>query len=120
MAKATKKAEVQKPAAKNESKPLTKNEIIAEIAEQTKLPKKDVSAVLDALAEEIKKSLGKKGAGSFALLGLLKIEKKRIPAKPAKKNVLNRFTGVTGDVPAKPAHDRVKIRALKALKDVTG
>jgi len=48
------------PAAK---KPLTKTELMANIAAATDVPKKQVAAVLEALAAEIKKSLGSKGAG---------------------------------------------------------
>jgi len=112
MAKAEKKAADVK-------KPLTKNQIIAEISEATQLAKKDVATVLDALGEEIKKSLGKKGAGSFTLPGLLKIEKKFVKAQPAKKNVPNPLRpGEFTDRPAKPAHHRVKVKALKGLKEM--
>ncbi|MCL2742896.1 MAG: HU family DNA-binding protein [Planctomycetaceae bacterium] len=98
-------------------KPLTKNQIIAVIAEGTSLPKTSVSAVIDALSEEIKKSLGKKGAGSFILPGILKVSKKKVKAQPAKKGIVNPLTGKTYDRPAKPAHDVVKVKALKALKE---
>lgn len=111
MAKADKK--------KADVKPLTKTQIIAEIAETTSLPKKDVAAIIDALGEEIKKSLGKKGAGSFTMPGLLKIEKKYVKAQPAKKNVPNPLKpGTFTDRPAKPAHYRVKVKALKGLKEM--
>ena len=100
-------------------KPLTKTQIIAAIAEETKLEKKQVAAVLGALCELISKSLGKKGAGIFTLPGLIKIEKKRIPAQKARKNVPNPFKpGEVRDIPAKPAHDKIKVKALKALKDM--
>ena len=102
-----------------DKKPLTKTQIITEIAEITELAKKDVTSVVDALAELIRKSLGKKGAGSFVLPGILKVYKQHVKAKPAQKNVPNHFKpGTFTDRPAKPAHDRVKIKALKALKDV--
>lgn len=104
-------------AAKNE-KPLTKTQIIANIAGSTGLDKKQVSAVLDALTAQIAGSLGKKGAGSFTLPGLLKIEKKLVPAQKARKGVKNPFTGEIRDVPAKPAHNKIKIKALKALKEM--
>ena len=103
---------------KSDKKPLTKTQIIAEIAEKTQLSKKDVTAVVEALGEEIKNSLGKKGAGSFTLPGLLKVEKQFVKAKPAKKNVTNPLTGQLYDRPAKPAHYRVKVKALKALKEM--
>ena len=100
-------------------KPLTKSEILANIAAATDVPKKQVAAVLEALAAEIKKSLGSKGAGSIALPGLVKIEKKRIPARAAQKHVPNPFKpGEFMDRAAKPAYNKVKVRALKLLKDM--
>ena len=64
-------------------KPLTKTELMANIAAATDVPKKQVAAVLEALAAEIKKSLGNKGAGAITIPGLVKIEKKKVPARPA-------------------------------------
>jgi len=101
-----------------EKKPLTKTQIIAELAETTELSKKDVATVIDSLADLIKKSLGKRGAGSFTLPGVLKVYKQHVKAKPAQKGVKNPLTGALYDRPAKPAHDRVKIKALKSLKEV--
>ncbi|MGA2033644.1 MAG: HU family DNA-binding protein [Thermoguttaceae bacterium] len=100
-------------------KPLTKSELLTNIAIASEISKKQVAAVLEALAAEIKKSLGNKGPGAIAIPGLLKIEKKRIPARAAKKNVPNPFKpGELRDVPAKPAYNKVKVRALKTLKDM--
>lgn len=102
-----------------EKKPLTKTQIITEIAETTELSKKDVALVVDTLADLIKKSLGKKGAGTFTFPGILKVYKQHVKAKPAQKHVANPLKpGTFTDRPAKPAHDRVKIKALKALKEV--
>jgi nucleoid DNA-binding protein len=99
-------------------KPLTKSEIVANIAEATGLAKKDVVAVVDNLAEEIKKSFGKQGAKAFVLPGLIKIDLKSVKAQPAKKGVKNAFTGEVYDRPAKPAHKKIRVRALKALKEM--
>lgn len=94
----------------------SKTEIYAAIAEKTGVTKKQVGAVLDALVEEIKKAMSSRGAGIFAIPGLVKIEKKKIPAKPARKGVM--VLGQLRDIPAKPASVKVKVRALKALKDM--
>ena len=100
-------------------KPLSKTQVIANIAEATGLSKKDVAAVFDALTEEIKKNLGSRGPGSFTIPGLMKIEKKRVPARPARKNVPNPFKpGEFRDIPAKPAYNKVKVRALRGLKEM--
>ena len=75
--------------------------------------------VIDGLTDEIKKSLSNRGAGSFAIPGLVKIEKKKVPARPARKGVPNPFKpGELMDVPAKRASVKVKVRALKALRDM--
>ncbi|MBN2473025.1 MAG: HU family DNA-binding protein [Pirellulales bacterium] len=100
-------------------KPPTKTEIMTAIADSTGLSKKDVAAVFEALAAEIKKNLSSRGAGSFAIPGLLKIERKKIPARPAKKGVPNPFKpGELMDVAARPAMNKIKVRPLKSLKDM--
>ncbi len=104
--------------AKVAKKAPTKTEILQNIASATDLSKKQVAAVFEALTEEIRKNLGARGAGAFALPGLLKIEKKKVPARAAQKNVRNPFTGELQDRPAKPAFNKVKIRALRGLKDM--
>lgn len=99
-------------------KPLTKSQLFTAISENTGLSKKDTSAVFDALGTQISSSLGKRGAGVIQIPGLVKIERKKKPAQPAKKGVRNPFTGELYDRPAKPASVTVKVRALKNLKDM--
>jgi nucleoid DNA-binding protein len=97
----------------------SKSEVTNNIAEATGLSKKQVASVVEALAGEIKKALSNKGPGVFAIPGLVKIEKKKVPARPAQKNVPNPFKpGEFMDRPAKPASVKVKVRALKNLKDM--
>ena len=98
-------------------KPLTKSELLGAIAEHTELSKRQVSEVLECLESQISRSLGRRGAGSFTLPGLVKIEKKRVPARKARKNVPNPFKpGEMMDIPAKPASTKIKVRPLKNLK----
>ena len=105
--------------AKAEKKAPTKTEILNNIAEATALSQKEVAAVFEALAEEIKKNLGSRGPGVFAIPGLVKIEKKKVPARKAKKGVPNPFKpGELMDVAARPASNKVKVRPLKNLKDM--
>jgi len=100
-------------------KPLSKSEILANIAEVTGVSKKQVAAIMEALAAEIKKSLSSKGSGKFTVPGLLKIEKKRVPARAAQRGVPNPFKpGELMDRPAKPAYNKIKVRALKTLKEM--
>ena len=105
--------------AKAAKKAPTKTEILQNLANATDLTKKQVAAVLDAITEEVRKNLGSRGAGVFTIPGLLKIEKKKVPARPAQKGVPNPFKpGELMDRPAKPAYNKVKVRALKLLKDM--
>jgi nucleoid DNA-binding protein len=97
----------------------TKTEIFTAIAEETQLTRKQVGLVFEALVGQIEKNLGKRGPGLFAIPGLVKIEKKHVPARPARKNVPNPFKpGETMNVAAKKASTKVKVRALKGLKDL--
>ena len=105
--------------AKAAKKPPTKTEVLKSVAEETGLTKKQVEAVMEALAAQIKKSIGPRGAGAFTIPGLVKITKKKIPARPARKNVPNPFKpGEVRDIPAKPATNKVQVRPLKGLKDM--
>jgi len=76
-----------------------------------------VAAVLEALVAEIKKSLGNKGAGVITIPGLVKMEKKRIPARAAQNGVPNPFKpGELMDRPAKPAYNKVKGAGVEAAE----
>ncbi|HXV76466.1 MAG TPA: HU family DNA-binding protein [Candidatus Polarisedimenticolaceae bacterium] len=100
-------------------KSMTKSEILNAISEETELPRKEVSAVLDSLSHQISRSLGRRGPGVFTLPGLVKIEKRKIPARKARRGVPNPFKpGELMDVPAKPASTKVKVRPLKNLKEM--
>jgi nucleoid DNA-binding protein len=95
----------------------TKSEIFNNISEATGLTKKQVAAVFDALSDQIGKSLGKRGPGMFTIPGLAKIVVQRKPATKARKGI-NPFTGEETMFQAKPARNVVKVRPLKALKDM--
>jgi len=99
------------------AKVATKSEILASIAASTELKRKQVAGVLEALSGLVKVNVGKKGPGVFVVPGLLKIIVVQKPAVPAHKGI-NPFTKVEQMFKAKPARKVVKIRALKALKDM--
>ncbi|MEZ5491753.1 MAG: HU family DNA-binding protein [Gammaproteobacteria bacterium] len=126
---AVKKAPSKKAAAKKSAaaaprrapavaKKYTKTEILNEIAQNTDLSKKQVSAVLDELSTVIERHIRKRAVGEFTLPGLLKIKSVVRPARPARKNVPNPFKpGETMDIPRKAASTRVKVLPLKKLKE---
>ena len=98
-------------------KAMTKSQIMAAIAEGTELTKKQVAAVFESLACQIKTNLGKKGPGVFTVPGLIKLRVVRKPATKARPGI-NPFTGEEIMIKAKPARNAVKATALKALKDM--
>ena len=98
-------------------KPATKSEIITRIAESTDLSRQQVKAVFDALSEQIKSAVGRKGPGVFTVPGLMKVTVVQKPATKARKGI-NPFTKQEQVFKAKPARKVVKVRPMKALKDM--
>jgi len=111
----------KKPAAKKSVKvikeAMTKSQILSTLAENTELTKKDVTAVVDELTNLIEGHLKKNGAGVFTLPGMLKMTVVRKPATKARKGI-NPFTGEEAMFKAKPARNIVKIKPLKAVKEM--
>ena len=95
----------------------SKTQILNQIAEDTELSRKEVTAVLDSLSGIIEGHISKKGCGEFVLPGLLKIVTVKKPAVAARKGI-NPFTGLEQMFKAKPASVAVKVRPLKKLKDM--
>ncbi len=114
------KAPAKKAAAPKAAAPikeaLTKAGLAAAIAQQAGVELKAAKAMLAALESVVVASINKKGLGSFTLPGLLKVVAQNVPAK-AKRFGKDPFSGVERWFPAKPASVRVKVRALKKLKD---
>lgn len=98
-------------------KPATKSEIITNIAQATELSRKQVASVFDALAAQIKGAVGKKGPGVFVVPGLMKLVVVQKPATKAHTGI-NPFTKLEQLFKAKPARKVIKVRPLKALKDM--
>jgi len=96
----------------------TKSQILAAIAEDTGLTKKEVQAVFKATKDLAARHLTARGSGQFTVpeLGVKLVTKKR-PARKA-GTVRNPFTGEMVKVEARPAGLSVRARVLKALKDV--
>jgi nucleoid DNA-binding protein len=103
-------ADVVKP------KSISKSEFVKSLSEATELDKKSVAKVLDALAALVEKNLGKKGPGVIAIPGLVKIKVVHKKATPARKGV--KVLGQIRDLPAKPASKKVRVLALKGLREM--
>ena len=95
----------------------TKSEILISVAASTGLSRKQVGSVIEAVHELIGKNVGKKGPGLFVMPGMLKIMVITKPATKAHKGI-NPFTKQEQMFKAKPARKVIKIRPLKALKDM--
>jgi len=124
--KATAKKAVAKKAApaapkriKAIKEPMTKTAMMATIAEETGLSKKEVAAVFESLSGLIEGHVKKNGAGTCTVPGLMKIKTIRKPAQKARKGI-NPFTGEETMFKAKPARTVVKVLPLKKLKDMAG
>lgn len=87
---------------------MTKNELIAAIAEGTGKTKADVGAILTSLAGTVAKTL--KDGGDVTLGGIGKLS----PAKREARQARNPSTGAMIDVPAKTV---VKFKVAKDLAD---
>ncbi|HTU22601.1 MAG TPA: HU family DNA-binding protein [Gemmataceae bacterium] len=102
----------------SKTKAMTKSAVYNELATSTNLSRKQVSEVFDALSKLIKRELGKKGPGVFAIPGLVKLTLKRYPATKAGKRPNPFKPGEMMDVKAKPARNKVRPRALKGLNEM--
>jgi nucleoid DNA-binding protein len=101
--------------AKATPKAITKTQMVSEISTRTGLTKAQVQDVLSAQAAVIGKEL--KAGHPAAISGLVKITLVHKPATAAHPGV-NPFTKEEIMIKAKPARRVVRVRALKALKDM--
>ena len=121
-AAAKKKAPAKKAAPAVKRQPavkakMTKTAILNEIATNTNLTRTQVSAVMDELESVIERHIRKRSVSEFTLPGLLKIKAAKRPATK-KRMGRNPATGEEIVMAAKPATTRVRVTALKKLKDM--
>jgi DNA-binding protein HU-beta len=105
----------KKPAAKGGA--LTKTAIYDELAQAAGITRKQVAAVFESLNGVIKKHL-KKDRDVFKVPGLFRLELRRKKATKGGEMKRNPFTGEMAPAKPKPASNNIKVRALKALKDM--
>ena len=92
---------------------MTKSQLIAKIAELQEMAKKDVSGMIDALADVGYKELKKNGV--FVVPGFAKFVVIKKPATKARVGK-NPFNGEEMMFKAKPARKIVRARPVKAAK----
>src|SRR5271166_6149978 len=96
------------------SKPMTKSELIKQIAEHSELKISDVKAVVAMLASIGYKDLKK--SGSFIVPGFAKFVVLNKPATKERKGI-NPFTKEPAVFKARPARKIIRARPVKAAKD---
>jgi nucleoid DNA-binding protein len=106
-----------KKAANAKQKPMSKSEIYATLAERTNLSKKEISNVFDEVTKLMEEQLGKRGPRVFNVPGLMKVYVHQRKASPARMG-RNPATGEEVQIPARPAKEVIKVRALKGLKEM--
>lgn len=97
------------------AKALTKAQMASEVANKAGLTKTQINSVFDAMAELIGEEL--KAGRPVAIPGLVKIAIANKAATAARLG-RNPKSGEEITIKAKPARRIVKVRALKALKDM--
>lgn len=97
-------------------KPKTMNatQLRQKLAEAAGITVQQAKLVLEALTNTAVEEAN--SVGSFTVPGICKVTKVHKPAKPEKK-MISPLTKQEITVKAKPAHNVVKVRAIKALKD---
>jgi nucleoid DNA-binding protein len=100
------------------AKALSKSAVLAQLSETTKLTKKQIGEVFDALETLIKNQLGKKGPGVFSIPGLLKLKLVKKPATKARRGPKPGSPGEMIEYKAKPARNIVRARPLKNLNEM--
>ena len=90
------------------TKPLTKTQLIAAVAESAGVDKKTATSVIDALADTIQTEVV--NGGGVVIPGVIKVVAKQRAARTVRNPS-------TGEAIEKPADRRVAATALKGIKD---
>lgn len=97
------------------AKGITKSQMASEVAARSGLSKSQVNEVMNSMAEVVGAEI--KAGRPISIPGLVKITLTRKAATPSRPG-RNPFTGEAITIKAKPARNVVKVRALKALKEM--
>ncbi len=90
------------------SKPMTKTQLVAELAEEMGSDKKTASSALDAITAVVTRAVA--GGGAVTLPGIGKVQCRARPERQVRNPA-------TGETMMKPADKVVKVSIAKALKD---
>jgi nucleoid DNA-binding protein len=95
----------------------SKGELFNIIAQHVGIQRRDVAGVFHVVGSIIRTDLAKGGPGTVKLAGLMRITVQRKPATKARMGI-NPFTKEEVMFKAKPARNVVKMRPLRALKEM--
>ncbi len=110
MAKAAAKGGKKAP-----KKAMTKSQFVAHLAEKfTKLTKKEVDALLGEIVSTVTDQL--KSTGKFVFPGLARLTRTHVPEKKGGEKKINPLTKTEYVTKDKPAHYKVRINPIKAMK----
>ncbi len=90
------------------SKPMTKTQLVAALAEEMGSDKKTASSALDAIATVVSREVA--SGGAVTLPGIGKVQCRARPERQVRNPA-------TGETMTKPADKVVKVSIAKALKD---
>ena len=90
------------------SKPMTKTQLVAALAEEMGSDKKTAGAALDAIAAIVTKEVA--AGGAVTIPGIGKVQCRARPERQVRNPA-------TGETFTKPADKQVKVSIAKALKD---
>jgi nucleoid DNA-binding protein len=99
------------------SKTRTKSGVLQTIAESVGIHRRDVAGVFHVLGSVIRADLSKVGSGIVTVPGLFRVTVKRKPATKERQGI-NPFTKEPMTIKAKPARNVVRVRPLRALKEM--
>jgi len=112
------KLDLTKPVkVKGASKPRSKSEVYTLVADHVGISRKQVAGVFHVLGSVIRADLAKSGPGIATVPGLARIRVQRKPATKERHGI-NPFTKEPTIFKARPARNVVRLRPLRALKEM--
>src|SRR6476620_5332336 len=107
-------AKAAKGGKKPSKKAMTKSQFVAHLADKSGLTKKQVDALLAEMVTTITDQL--KGSGKFVFPGLARMTRTHAEAKKGGEKKINPLTKTENITKDTPAHHKVRINPIKAMK----
>jgi nucleoid DNA-binding protein len=95
-------------------KTMTKSQFVAHLADKSGLTKKQIDALLTEIVDTITGQL--KSTGQFVFPGLARMTRTHVEAKKGGEKKINPLTKTEYVTKDKPAHYKVRINPIKAMK----